>query len=444
MTARNENRPGYKKTKIGWIPEEWEAPFLGSVAQFRNGLNFLKGHAGFKCRIIGVSGFQDYFRPHSDSFEEVELASPLAEEDLLAENDLLFVRSNGNKDLIGRCLFIAPLHGNVSFSGFTIRARIRGKHVLPLYIAIFFRTRMARREILAFGGGTNISNLNQSILESIRFPLPPLPEQERIAEVLGAWDRAIGLTDRLIEAKQRLKKGLMQQLLTGRLRFPQFGKPARKHGELPKGWKMKPISGVAQVSFSGVDKKRHPDETPVQLCNYMDVYGNDYITPDLDFMQATASVSEIDSFTLHKGDVLITKDSETPDDIGVPAVVTEDLKGVVCGYHLALLRPNPEKADPVFLAKELGSSRSRRHFSTHANGATRFGLSNGAVKKAQIHLPPIDEQKALAAALYACDREIQLLIRKCDCLQQQKRGLMQKLLTGEVRVPVKGRKHNVS
>ncbi len=255
--------------------------------------------------------------------------------------------------------------------------------------------------------------------------------------MLGAWDRAIGLTDRLIEAKQRLKKGLMQQLLTGRFRFPQFGKPARKHGELPKGWQMKTISSVAQLSFSGVDKKSHPGETAVHLCNYMDVYGNDYITPDLDFMQATASDSEIASFTLRKGDVLITKDSETPDDIGVPAVVSGDLKGVICGYHLALIRPNPGIADSFFLAKELGSSRSRQHFSIHANGATRFGLSNGAIKKAHVHLPPIDEQKRIAAALYACDREIQLLNKRRNCLQEQKKGLMQKLLTGEVRVHVR-------
>jgi len=284
------------------------------------------------------------------------------------------------------------------------------------------------------GGGTNISNLSQSILGVVRIPLPPLAEQERIAEVLSAWDRVIALTDRLIAAKQCLKKGLMQQLLTGRLRFPEFGKPARRRDELPKGWDAKSLRSIAQVSFSGVDKKTHSDEMAVRLCNYMDVYGNSYITSGLNFMQATASASEIASFSLRKGDVMITKDSETPDDIGVPAVVTEDLENVVCGYHLALIRPNPEEADPIFLAKELASTRVAQHFSTHANGATRFGLSTAAVTKTRVHVPPIGEQRRIAATLYACDCEIQLLTKKRDRLQKQKKGLMQKLLTGEVRI----------
>lgn len=438
MTARNENRPGYKKTKVGWIPEEWAC--LPFTKAFHRATKQVSVKPNDKYRQIGIRShckgvfFKDEVTGKALGEKRVFWCQPgaLVFNIVFAWEQAVAVLGEETEGMIASHRF--PMY----------RAK-NGRANERFYLWFFSSPRGKHGLTLASPGGAGRNKtLGQGELDFLFLPVPPLPEQERIAEVLGAWDRAIGLTDRLIEARQRLKKGLMQQLLTGRLRFPRFGKPARKHGELPKGWKMKPISSVAQVSFSGVDKKSHPDETPVQLCNYMDVYGNDYITPDLDFMQATASVSEMDSFTLRKGDVLITKDSETPDDIGVPAVVTEDVKGVVCGYHLALIRPNPEKADPVFLAKELGSARSRRHFSTHANGATRFGLSNGAVKKAQIHLPPIDEQKALAAALYACDREIQLLIRKRDCLQQQKRGLMQKLLTGEVRVPVKGRKHNVS
>lgn len=429
-------KPGIPK--LGECPKGWKICRFGDVLEVVERKAILEDDAEYQLVIAkrNRGGIEPRVR-----LRGAEIRTKTQQ--LIAAGDFLISR---RQIIHGACGLVPPsLDGALVSNEYTTLLPKDGV-LLAEYLAFFSHSLHFQQTCFHSSVGVDVEKMVFRLPKWLhhKLLLPRLPEQERIAEVLGAWDRAIGLTDRLIEAKQRLKKGLMQQLLTGRLRFPQFGKPARKHGELPKGWKMKPISSVAQVSFSGVDKKSHPDETPVQLCNYMDVYGNDYITPDLDFMQATASASEIASFRLLKGDVLITKDSETPDDIGVPAVVTEDLKGVVCGYHLALIRPNPEKADPVFLAKELGSSRSRRHFSTHANGATRFGLSNGAVKKAQIHLPPIDEQKALAAALYACDREIQLLIRKRDCLQQQKRGLMQKLLTGEVRMPVNGRKHNVS
>ena len=94
----------------------------------------------------------------------------------------------------------------------------------------------------------------------------------------------------------------------------------------PPGWKEVPLTSVADIRFSGVDKVSRSGETPVRLCNYIDVYDNDYITAGMNFMRATATCAEIERFGLQIGDVIITKDSETPDDIGVPAVV--DSSGV--------------------------------------------------------------------------------------------------------------------
>src|SRR5437762_346911 len=127
-------------------------------------------------------------------------------------------------------------------------------------------------------------------------------------------------------------------------------------GELlqpPRGWTEAPLSSVADVRFSGVDKLSRPSEKPVRLCNYVDVYKNDYITPDLEFMRATATTSEITRFGLELGDVIITKDSETPDDIGIPTIVDCTAPDLVCGYHLALIRPNKDEVDPTFLGKQL-------------------------------------------------------------------------------------------
>ena len=115
-----------------------------------------------------------------------------------------------------------------------------------------------------------------------------------------------------------------------------------KIGRIPDDWEVKKLSEVSAIKPSNVDKKSQPDERPVKLCNYLDVYNNEYIDENIDFMEATATAAEIDKFLLHQGDVIITKNSETADDIAVPSVVAEELNNVLCGYHLALLQSDAE------------------------------------------------------------------------------------------------------
>ena len=119
-------------------------------------------------------------------------------------------------------------------------------------------------------------------------------------------------------------------------------------------WRTVPLQGVAEIRVSNVDKKTAAGEMPVRLCNYMDVYGNDYIRKDLPFMEATATAAEIGRFGVRRGDVMITKDSETPDDIGIPAVVVDQIENLVCGYHLAQLRPKETLVDSVLLGEAIG------------------------------------------------------------------------------------------
>ena len=106
-------------------------------------------------------------------------------------------------------------------------------------------------------------------------------------------------------------------------------------GEIPEHWEVRRLKYIADVRFSTVDKHSYKDEHEVRLCNYIDVYKHEYITNDFDFMKATASEAEIKRFRVENGDVIITKDSETPKEIAVPALVIENLENVVCGYHLA-------------------------------------------------------------------------------------------------------------
>ncbi|WP_232729531.1 restriction endonuclease subunit S [Herbaspirillum huttiense] len=166
-------------------------------------------------------------------------------------------------------------------------------------------------------------------------------------------------------------------------------------GEVPEHWEVVFIKHVADVRFSGVDKHSHEHETPVRLCNYTDVYKNDRITGDMDLMRATATRAELSRLTLKAGDVILTKDSETADDIGVPAWVPADLPGVVCAYHLCLLRPQPDRVLGEFLFRAISSARTAQQFHVLATGVTRFALSKHDVKNAVIALPPVEDQRAI-------------------------------------------------
>ena len=194
-------------------------------------------------------------------------------------------------------------------------------------------------------------------------------------------------------------------------------------------WPTSQLRDLADVRVSNVDKKSYPTERPIRLCNYMDVYANDRLTSALpDFMPATASPSEIERFALHAGDVVITKDSETPDDIGVPAVIVEDIDGLVCGYHLALIRPNGS-VHPTFLAKQLASAPTIKYFAANATGSTRFGLAIGTIEKLVVPTPPIAEQSKIAEVLSTVDRAIEQTEALIAKQQRIRTGLMQDLLT---------------
>jgi len=157
-----------------------------------------------------------------------------------------------------------------------------------------------------------------------------------------------------------------------------------------------PLRHVAEVRVSNVDKKSGDGELPVRLCNYTDVYYNRVITPDMEFMTATASPSQVARFRLQRGDTIITKDSETADDIAVPTYVSESAHDLVCGYHLAVLRPDPEAVSPRYLSWAVGSDFCQEQFSVSATGVTRFGLKYESILGVAVPLPPLPVQRRIA------------------------------------------------
>jgi len=194
-------------------------------------------------------------------------------------------------------------------------------------------------------------------------------------------------------------------------------------------WRTASLRELADIRVSNVDKKTSPGERAVRLCNYMDVYSNDYIRANLPFMEASATAAEVGKFKVERGDVLITKDSETPDDIGIPAVVVDEIDDLVCGYHLALIKPNRKFVDPVFLSKQLSTAETTNYFSRYAAGSTRYGLSNGAIANTRISFPALPQQQKIAAILTSIDAAIEKTEALIGKYQHIKAGLMHDLFT---------------
>ena len=199
--------------------------------------------------------------------------------------------------------------------------------------------------------------------------------------------------------------------------------------QIPEGWRLVRLGDVAEVAFSGVDKRTIEGEFPVKLCNYTDVFYNRRIQASMDFMPATATQSELERWALKQGDVLFTKDSETADEIGIPAFVADDLTDVLCGYHLGLARPSQATVNGSFLARTLASRTSAQEFGRIANGVTRFGLTLDATRNLPILLPPLREQRAVAAVLDSIDDAIESADAVIAVTGQLRDSLLHQLLT---------------
>ena len=203
-------------------------------------------------------------------------------------------------------------------------------------------------------------------------------------------------------------------------------------GEIPEHWEELRLKYMAYVKSSNVDKKIEEGEQEVLLCNYTDVYYNDVIDANIEFMKATAKSEEIDKFELQDGDVIITKDSETWDDIAVPAYVPNKLDKVLCGYHLALIRSVNSKSLGRYIFRAFTSNGIRDQFMVSANGITRFGLSVSSIKSAVFPYPPLYEQETIANYLDKKTSEIDSLIADKEELIKKLEEYKQSIITEAV------------
>ncbi len=200
----------------GWVDKQ-----LGELVTFRNGINFTKSSQGESVEIFGVKNFQANFWAPLHDLDTVITDGVLPDSNLLKENDLLFVRSNGNMALIGRSVLVGEVVSKVTHSGFTIRARLNDECLSARYLCHFLKSNTARQKMIDDGIGTNIKSLNQMTLSTLVVPVPPTAEQMHIADQLEAVDeethRLTTLYQQKLAALDALKKSLLHQAFSGQL-----------------------------------------------------------------------------------------------------------------------------------------------------------------------------------------------------------------------------------
>jgi type I restriction enzyme S subunit len=279
---------------------------------------------------------------------------------------------------------------------------------------------------------------------NIRVPVPPLEERASILRFVTTQDTRIRQfirnRRRLLDVLTEQKQEIINEAVTNGSHRGSRHKPSGNNwlGEVPASWEARRLKNVAELRVSNVDKHTKPGELPVRLCNYTDVYKNSVITADMPFMTATATQDELRTFHIEVGDVIITKDSEDWRDIGVPALVSETADDLVCGYHLAILRPRPNVMTGRFLAYVMLCNGVSTQLSLAANGVTRYGLSHSAIKAIYLPVAPFEEQEPLADRIdnetATINRAISRINREIDLIHEYRTRLIADVVTGKLDV----------
>ena len=202
--------------------------------------------------------------------------------------------------------------------------------------------------------------------------------------------------------------------------------------DYPNHWTTKKLKYLFNYTLSSVDRHVHLEELPVDICHYPDVYHNEKIRPSDPLPKGTCTEDEFLKFSLRDGDILITKDSESPDDIGVPCLIRGNLPNTVCGYHLGIIRPKT-RVDSGYFFRFLQTDLVKWYFYGESSGITRYGLGKPSVENLELPVPPLEEQQLISRYLDKKTEQIDSLIekiqKKIELLKEQRTSLINQCVT---------------
>ncbi|EKO3900354.1 restriction endonuclease subunit S [Vibrio fluvialis] len=332
-------------------------------------------------------------------------------------NDILIslVGTVGRIAIVPASLDGANIHRNIG--------RIRTKNYE--FLVHYLNSDVAKNRIGLSSSGSSQSALNLSVLRALKVPVPPLPEQQKIAEILSTWDKAIATTEKLIATSQQEKKALMQQLLTGKKRLvnPETGKV------FEGDWERHSLSDLVHVDKKSLGKKT-PDDFEFKYISLSDV-ATGTIGVNLEVHKYATAPSRARR-VLQNGDVLLS--TVRPNLKGF-AKISQKHADCIASTGFSVLTPK-KRVSGDYIYQYIFSSHVTGQIDSLVVGSNYPAINSSDVAGLKIYCPTYEEQQKIASVLTSADREIELLETKLAHLKDEKKALMQQLLTGKRRVQI--------
>ena len=415
-------KEGYKKTVVGLIPEDWTCKSLREIGELKNGINKDKSDFGFGLPMINlmdVFGYNRLFKNNLD-LSLVNATERDLKEFSLEKGDVLFIRSSVKSEGVGLTALICDDLQNTTYSGFIIRFRDNNFLNFDFKAHCFYESNFRQRLMNKSTISAN-TNINQSALNSLILAIPPLPEQQKIATILSTWDEAISKQKILVEQTRKRNQGIAQQLLTGKKRLKGFD----------GAWKEMKFGDA----ISRITRRNDIENTNVVTISAK----RGFVRQDDFFNKQVASETLTNYYLLKKGEFAYNKSYSNGYPMGAFKRLNDFDFGVVTTLYICFSVKNEFDSNFFMHFFEAGlmthGLTKIAQEGGRAHGLLNIGLNDFLSLK--IIVPNLQEQKVISQLIEIAELELKLQKQQLSSLQNEKEGLMQKLLTGEIRVNVK-------
>jgi len=419
----------FRETEIGRIPKEWEVVRLEDIGTLQYGITTSTKNEDTSIKFLRITDIKNDGMIDWLNVPHCEVSGSELEKYELKISDILFARIGATT---GKTCYISqPIRG--VFGSYLIRFQHVREKVHPKFLYYYTQSRIYWSQVNRIREGQLKKGLNLELLKNLRLPHPSPLEQQRIAEIFLTVDEAIQKTDEVIAKTERLKKGLMQELLTKGIGHKEFKYSGDLGCEIPKDWDIKRLEEASIEVTIGVVNPATPYYTSaddgVPYFRSQNVRENKleptgiFVTRGFRERHHKSILKENDVLTVQTG------------FIGTSCLVPKIYEGANC-HSLLITRTNPRVLDSQFLCHFLSSATGKNVISKHNSGWGRAHLLLQDFRRIRIPLPPLREQQEIAKILSTVYRKLELERNEKARLEKIKQGLMELLLTGKIRIKV--------
>lgn len=431
-------REGYKETEVGVIPENWDVDTFENIC-IPKGL--VRGPFGgaIKKEYFVEKGYKIYEQKNAIN-KDATIGEYFVGEDKFKELKRFEVKGKdfivSCSGTIGRIFQIPEIYERGIINQALLKITVDHNKVNDSYFYNYFEWDSFQKKIIDNTQGGAMKNLvGMDIIKRTLFCLPPLPEQQRIAEILSTTDAHIEKLDQIIEDYQLLKKGMMKKLLTEGIGHTEFKET--EIGRIPKEWEVVELREMFDFYGGYSVPRAQLTEKGAYYIHYGDIHTRTrtYISTEEDcsWLPRFQIEREKVGASLKTGDIVFADASEDYEGVGKSVVIVNNGYEIVAGLHTIVAK---EKTETLFLGFKryfLDSVESRSQFKRLATGSKVYGISKGNLGKIVIPVPTIEEQKIISELLSNIDYRIEMFETEKNDFIQLKKSLMEKLLTGKIR-----------